>query len=210
MTASGALPGSASRLGPCADVDSAEPTLRHREEQAALLSALMSAMVPPVRLPAPRADAQAEQATAVWRAGDEPLTPAAQSSLTQAADTGVCRGAGAEATRLAAEVETEALGRVCIVVNRTDLGVNVVLGLDNPQGLNAARAERENLVRALEAVGIRVASVDIANVCANGTVLAPSRNAPQVETIEAHEGSEPSGESYPPRMKTRRRLNIVV
>ena len=145
---------------------------------------------------APRAGATSGGAADSWRASAGPMTPARVTSDEAAAPDG----------RIVAQVQTEALGPIRLVVERTKSGVSVVVGVRDEAALAAIETHRAGLEQALVAAGLSVASVTVARIGDDGTDLAHvgagSANAADSQEVG-------SSEESPARQTGKRRLNTL-
>jgi hypothetical protein len=74
--------------------------------------------------------------------------------------------------RLTLTVNTEALGEISVIIDRTDGGVRVVLGVNASAAESALSPEKAALMKALTTVGLNVHSVNVVRQVGLGTVLA--------------------------------------
>ncbi|MCC6903432.1 MAG: hypothetical protein IT377_30960 [Polyangiaceae bacterium] len=143
----------------------------------------------------------AETGTPVhWRPSDGELTPGAGP---------LARAAGAPSEDANSEspvrvsVNAGDLGEVDIVVDRSAQGVRVIIGLADPNADTAMIPELSALQRALEASGIRVASVRAVAQSRVGTVLAQSK-------FRVAKGHEPLADGeHESRRRSSKRLNLI-
>jgi hypothetical protein len=111
-----------------------------------------------------------------WRTSDGGLTPkvpVADAPLGLAADLG---GEGDQAPgRIVVSVKSSDLGELSLVLDRSEAGLRVVIGIEDSASQNAMQPERDALVRQLQLSGLRVDSVQIVKQSEVGTLLAPPR-----------------------------------
>ena len=184
-----------------------EPS-RHSREEEELLAAITAALkTQSIAIPAPLDDGEAAGPAERWRQTGGALT--GTSAHTEAPDVATTSGPSGSDTesRLVARVETPGMGSVCVVVDRCESGMKVWLGMDNGSAVDHANAERDALVRALEAVGLTVASVSVARIGNGGISFAQVRDAHEARYFGASEGSETA--EGKPKARSRRRLNLV-
>lgn len=183
-------------LGPASDERGAERRRRQEVEKwaHALATSVASA------LPA-AAEGETQVGTpAHWRPSDGELTPGA----------GTVAGAAAAPSEDAdpqspvrLSVNAGDLGEVDIVVDRSAQGVRVIIGLADPNADTALIPELSALQRALEASGIRVASVRTVAQSRVGTVLAQSK-------FRVAKGDPPvEDEKHESRRRSSKRLNLI-
>jgi hypothetical protein len=193
-----------------------EPGAASDSIAAMLFASVMAATRPPEPAVAPSvkqngcgaANAASDGCSAakIWRAGDGPMTAATRASAGGQAGEG-----RAPPERIVTDLETGELGRLRVVVDRSDAGIRVVLAVSDPVALTACEAQREAMARALQAAGVMVSSVSIARLVHNGIGLAPSGFAgpgPEPEALGDEAPATQAREQGPPR-RTLRRLNVI-
>lgn len=183
-------------LSPASDERAAE---RRRQQETEKWAHTLAASVASA-LPA-AAEGAAETGTPVhWRPSDGELTPGAGP---------VAGAAGAPADDANSEspvrlsVNAGDLGDVDIVVDRSAQGVRVIIGLADPNADTAMIPELSALQRALEASGIRVASVHAVAQSRVGTVLAQSK----FRVAKGHEPLEDG--QHESKRRSSKRLNLI-
>jgi hypothetical protein len=183
-------------LGPASDERGAERRRRQEVEKwAHALAASVASALPPA------AEAGVQTATPVdWRPSDGELTPAAG----HAAGAAAAASDDADAqSPVRLSVNAGDLGEVDIVVDRSAQGVRVIIGLADPNADSALIPELSALQRALEASGIRVASVHTVAQSRVGTVLAQSK-------FRVAKGDQPLEDGkHESRRRSSKRLNLI-
>lgn len=178
---------------------------RATEEQAArwaqILTPHVIAQLPPLAPPS-------EATPGGWRAGDGVLTPEASQSATQVSLTGGDETSEAKpAERIVVNVQTSDLGELSLVVERTESGVRVVVGVGDAQTMGQMLPEREALMRQLVGTGLNVASIQIVRQSEVGTVLAPPRLVGRIRASGA--SAQASKEEEKLRRRGSRKLNLI-
>ena len=182
-----------------------EDEQRATEEQAARFA---QALTPHVIAQLPPVPVLGESATpGGWRAGDGVLTP-------QALATSGASGAGAgegtsdakPAERMVVNVQTSDLGELSLIVERTDAGLRVVVGVGDAQVMGQMLPEREALMRQLVGSGLSVDSIQIVPQSEVGTVLAPPKLVGRIRTSGA---SEQVSKEEERRRRGSRKLNLI-
>jgi hypothetical protein len=187
-----------------------EPSEKSRERDEVLLAAIAAALqgqpatpadpIPP--LPARTDGLMAER----WRQSGGALTGvAAPTDAATEVSTSSSTGA-AEESRLVARIETPGMGTVCVVVDRSESGMKVVLAMNDASAVENANAERAALVQALEAIGLTVASVSVQRLEDGGISFAHVRDAHEARMFAASDGETTDGK---PEGHKRRRLNLI-
>jgi hypothetical protein len=110
------------------------------------------------------------QPTENWRPADGGLTMHGSARFDM---RGAASDPADDLRRLVTEADTEALGRVRLMIDRSPRGLSIVLGVASDR-LGAAHVQRVALQRALEGAGLAVESVRIERLETDGTGLAPS------------------------------------
>lgn len=135
-----------------------------------------------------------------WRPSDGELTPGADRVVGAA-------GPPSEDTNSESPVRVSVnagdLGEVDIVVDRSAHGVRVIIGLTDPKADIAMIPELSALQRALEASGIRVASVRTVAQSRVGTVLAQSK----FRVGKGH--APPADGEHESKRRSSKRLNLI-
>jgi hypothetical protein len=183
-----------------------EEAERATEEQAArwaqVLTPHVIAQLPPV-------PACGGSTPGGWRAGDGVLTP--QTAATTTAP-GLEGGEGSQeakpAERIVVNVQTSDLGELSLVVERTDSGVRVVVGVGDARQIEQMLPEREALLRQLVGSGLSVDSIQIVRQSEVGTVLAPPRVVGRIRTSSASEKVSKEEEEKL-RRRGSRKLNLI-
>lgn len=109
--------------------------------------------------------------------------------------------------RVVAEVKTEALGAIRLVVERTSSGVSVVIGVRQAASFDLAESHRAALEQALVSAGLTVASVVFTRVAEDGTDLALEGHGSSDATSDASDAGAAGNAGARPSAK--RRLNTV-
>lgn len=108
------------------------------------------------------APAEAAPAAESWRASAGPMTPS------RAGSGDAIRSDG----RVVADLQTDALGSIRLVVQRTKTGLSVVVGLRDSSVQAVTEAQRAGLEQALLAAGLAVSSVTFVRLGEDGTAFA--------------------------------------
>jgi hypothetical protein len=197
-------------LGPTHDAlagvgESPEPSHRSREQEELLAAIAAALQGQPAASPAPATDSTTPAER--WRQSGGALTGTA--THIDGAATPSISTSGPETTesRLVARIETPGMGSVCVVVDRSESGMKVWLGMDDASAVQNAQAERVALVHALEAAGLTVASVSVTRLGDGGITFAQVRDAHEAQVFGASDGSETA--EGKPDARSRRRLNLV-
>lgn len=159
---------------------------RVREEDQKRWDLVVAAV--PAQLDSRRFFAAPSEVAEPWRSTDGTLT------------AGVGRGAAAApsgeavhdaSSRLQLSVDGGRLGKLSVGLSRGEAGTSVFLGAEDGDGVAALSAEKAALTRALEAAGVKVASVKIVPAAEVGILLARSGEKPPAGTPsrEAEESS---------------------
>lgn len=74
--------------------------------------------------------------------------------------------------RVVADLQTDALGSIRVVIERTKTGLSVVVGLRDPSAATVTEAQRIGLEQALVAAGLPVSSVTFVRLGEDGTAFA--------------------------------------
>lgn len=196
------------------------------EERAKRLSELVLPELLAAFLPRTRPDApfqlasllvpgkryEANQAPEPWRTPVGELTAAGSGERPTPVGGGTTPGArpakGVEG-RLVTELETGDLGRIRLVIERTDQGLKVSLGVENATLAASAMAQRSFLEQSLRASGLQVAALVITHAGDDGTVLA-RRSVARPGAIDVTDEGSPTDEKLPGRARrTAKKLNIT-
>jgi hypothetical protein len=201
-------------LGPTAEAvgnladDASHGSARHSREEEELLAAIAAALQARAAQPLePIQSWQAGGPAEAWRHSGGALTGTA--AHIDGAEAPSMSSPGSETTesRLVARIETPGLGSVCVVVDRSESGMKVVLAMDDAAAVRNAQADQAALVHALEAVGITVASVSVTRIGDGGISFAQVRDAHEARMFGASDAGEAA--EGKPEGRFRRRLNLV-
>jgi hypothetical protein len=167
---------------------------------------LASLMVPSKRY-------EATRAAEPWRqsAGEvtDPRRAEAQSPVGTGTTPGARPGVGVEG-RLVTELSAGDLGRIRLVIERTDEGLKVSLAVENAVLAASATAQRALLEQSLRASGLRVASVVVSHSGGDGTVLAQPPIANRRGGIDVTDEGNPIQEKVSGRGgRSTKRLNVT-
>jgi len=189
------------------DIDvAAEPPRRTREEEdllAAIAAALHAQAPAPTPAEAPGVTDPAER----WRQSGGALTGTTEHIDTATTGGPSPNGEAITDSRLVARLDAPGLGSVCVVVDRSESGLRVWLGLDDGVAAQNAQAGRAELVRALETAGLTVASVSVTRMTNGGITFAQVRDAHETQVFGTSDDSERADGK--PDARSRRRLNLV-
>ena len=183
-----------------------EPQRRTREEEdllAAIAAALQARMPAPTMASIQGVTDPAER----WRQSGGALTGTTEHIDAAPAGAPPPGGEIGADSRLVARIDAPGLGSVCIVVDRSESGLKVWLGMDDGAAAQNALAGRAELVRALETAGLTVASVSVTRMTKGGITFAQVRDAHEAELFGNSDGSERA--EGKPDARSRRRLNLV-
>ncbi len=110
--------------------------------------------------------------------------------------------------RVVADLQTDALGPIRLVVQRTKTGLSVVVGLRSAAGITVTEAQRVGLEQALLAAGLAVSSVTFVHLREDGTAFAlhdqGSLEAPNGEATYIAAGEGPRD-----RSSSKRKINTL-
>jgi len=139
-----------------------------------------------------------------WRDPAGTLTPNRPVS-----GAGDCAGAAIGSDgRVVADLQTDALGPIRLVVQRTKTGLSVVVGLRSAAGITVTEAQRAGLEQALLAAGLAVSSVTFVHLREDGTAFAlhdqGSLEAPNGEATYIAAGEDPRA-----RSSSKRKINTL-
>jgi hypothetical protein len=146
---------------------------------AATLASTLAQQVPPPRaMPPP-------PTTEAWRSSVGALTPGSEATLGGSNPTAAralpgTAGDGEEtpnAERVHLSTQIADLGEVNLVVDRTNGGVRVLIGVEDARAAMLMDPERLRLQGALIAAGVGVESIRVVQVDRRGTLLASSRSS---------------------------------
>ena len=171
-----------------------------------VLPELLSALLPRTRPNAafqlastlvPSKRYEATQAAEGWRSAVGDLTATTFGEQAAAARTATgwgLRGASGMEGKLVTQLETGDLGRIRLVIERTDRGLKVLLGVENAVLAALAMSQRSMLEQSLRASGLQVAAVLVTHSGEDGTVLAqsPVGNRPGAIDVTDEGGSSQS------------------
>ena len=156
---------------------------------------------------------EATRAAEGWRTAVGDLTAStfgeSAASARSAAMLGPSAGKGVEG-RLVTHLDVGDLGRIRLVVERTDQGLKVSLGVENAVLAALARSQRSILEQSLRASGLQVAAVLVTHAGDDGTVLAQTPIAQRPGAIDVTDEGSPTEGKTPGRAgRTAKRLNIT-
>ena len=181
-----------------------EDAERATEDQAARWA---QALTPHVIAQLPPAPVLGEATPGGWRAGDGVLTPEAQLTASAAsAEGGEGTGEAKPVERVVVNVQTSDLGELSLIVERTEAGVRVVVGVGDAHALGQMLPEREALMRQLVGSGLDVDSIQIVSQSEVGTVLAPRRFVGRIRNSDAQAQASKDEER---RRRGSRKLNLI-
>jgi hypothetical protein len=203
-----------------ADVETDEDRARRLADL--VLPELFAVLLPRTRLDAafqmastlvPSKRYEATQVAEGWRTAVGDLTASTFGAGAAAARTGTTWGAssakGVEG-RLVTQLEAGDLGRIQLVIERTDQGLKVSLGVENAVLAALAISQRSLLEQSLRASGLQVAAVMVTFAGQNGTVLAQPPIASRPGAIDVtDEGSPTDGKTRGGAGRSTKRLNIT-
>lgn len=188
--------------GPGLELETAErENSGHGDEQAAqkwasLLAASVFAQLPPA--PPPLAAPPEAETAGGWRSGDGSLTQV-RAHAPAATETG-----SDSANRILLSVDGADLGELSVLVDRTNQGVRVLIGVEGGHAKSAIDPQTAALARALASVGVTVSSVTVVRREALGTDLAQRSQKP---AAQADDSSEKHGAHGAKQRK--RRINLI-
>ncbi len=146
-----------------------------------IAAAAMQSANPPPALPA------AVDMPEAWRTDVEALTPEASSSqstllaresITLLTDSYSAAGDDAELNRIQLRLNAGELGELSLVVERSVSGLHVQIGAENSSVLAAIARNSSSMTHALSSIGQPVTTLAFVALDGLGTVLAPSKGAP--------------------------------
>lgn len=141
---------------------------------ATLASTLAQQMPPPRPLALPTA------ATEPWRPTVGALTPGSDPTLSGSPAGAYPTGAGGadgtpNAERVHLSTHVAELGEISVMVDRSEAGVRVVIGVEDARAATLIDPERVRLQGALAAAGVGVDSIRVVQLDRRGTLLASSK-----------------------------------
>jgi hypothetical protein len=156
---------------------------------------------------------EATQAAEGWRTAVGDLTASTfgdrAAAARMAGTWGARAGSGVEG-KLVTQLEAGDLGRIQLVIERTDQGLKVSLGVENAVLAALAMSQRPMLEQSLRAAGLQVAAVVVTHAGEGGTVLAQSPIASRRGAIDVtDEGSSTDGRTRGGAGRTTKRLNVT-
>jgi hypothetical protein len=156
---------------------------------------------------------EATRAAEGWRTAVGDLTAATFGERAASARAGTTLGAppgnGVEG-RLVAHLEAGDLGRIRLVIERTDQGLKVSLGVENAVLAALAMSQRSLLEQSLRASGLLVASVVVTHAGDDGPVLAQTPVAHRPGAIDVtDEGSPAEGARRGRAGRSSKKLNVT-
>lgn len=156
---------------------------------------------------------EATRAAEGWRSAVGDLTAATFGESAAAARSanmlGVSTGKGIEG-RIVTHLDAGDLGRIRLVVERTEQGLKVSLGVENAVLAALAKSQRSMLEQSLRASGLQVAAVLVTHAGDDGTVLAQPPIAQRPGAIDVtDEGSPADGKSRGRDGRNSKRLNVT-
>jgi hypothetical protein len=145
---------------------------------ATLASTLAQQMPPPRAIPPPAT-------TEAWRPSVGALTPGSEATLggSNPTPTGAAPGSADDSEqtpsteRVHLSTQIADLGEVNLVVDRTNGGVRVLIGVEDARAAMLIDPERLRLQGALLAAGVGVESIRVVQVDRRGTLLASARGS---------------------------------
>jgi hypothetical protein len=156
---------------------------------------------------------EATRAADGWRTAVGELTASTFGDRAAAARSGTTLGArpgnGVEG-KLVTQLEAGDLGRIRLVVERTDQGLKVSLGVENAVLAALAMSQRSMLEQSLRASGLQVAAVIVTHSGDDGTVLAQPTGVNRPGAIDVtDEGSPTDGKNRRGTGRSTKRLNVT-
>ncbi|HMI85937.1 MAG TPA: hypothetical protein VK550_17690 [Polyangiaceae bacterium] len=156
---------------------------------------------------------EATRAAEGWRTAVGDLTASTFGDRAAAARSGTTTGArpaqGIEG-KLVTQLEAGDLGRIRLVIERTDQGLKVSLGVENAALAALATSQRSMLEQSLRAAGLQVAAVLVTYAGEDGTVLAQTHVAQRPGAIDVtDEGSPAEGTHRGRAGRSTKRLNVT-
>jgi hypothetical protein len=156
---------------------------------------------------------EATRAAEGWRSAVGDLTAATFGERAAAARSGTTLGArpgnGVEG-RLVTQLEAGDLGRIRLIIERTDQGLKVSLGVENAVLAALAMSQRSMLEQSLRAAGLQVAAVLVTHAGEDGPVLAQSPVAHRPGAIDVTDEGSPADGTHRGRAgRSNKRLNVT-
>lgn len=143
-----------------------------------------------------------------WRGSDGVLTPPAQPLAAADGAAETSNGSGdAPNERVVVSVKSADLGDLSLVLDRSESGVRVVIGVTDARAAELMVPEREALLERLVGQGVRVTSVQIVGQRELGTLLAPRRSIGGTRVAGPHEPSGSDGATV--RRRGSRKLDVI-
>lgn len=144
-----------------------------------------------------------------WRGSDGVLTPPGAELLasSNAASEALGQSGDASGERVVVSVKSAELGDLSLVLDRSESGVRVVIGVTDARAAALMAPEREALLERLIGQGVRVTSVQIVGQRELGTLLAPRRSIGGARVPGPHEPSGSDGATV--RRRGSRKLDVI-
>jgi hypothetical protein len=156
---------------------------------------------------------EATRAAEGWRTAVGDLTASTFGDRAAAARSGTTTGARAAngiEGKLVTQLEAGDLGRIRLVIERTDQGLKVSLGVESAALAALATSQRSMLEQSLRAAGLQVAAVLVTHAGEDGTVLAQTHVAHRPGAIDVtDEGSPAEGTHRDRAGRSTKRLNVT-
>lgn len=176
--------------------------LRRRQQEAERWAQALSTTL--AVQPAPEPATQPENPSAT------PPTGTSDGSMTQAgaaAGSGEAKRSdeGDAVSRIRLDVSAGDLGELSLVVDRSDAGVRVFIGMNREGAKAMVEPERAVLEQALRAAGLSVRSVEVVSAHSLGTVLAKAQVRQRFSDVE----TAPERTNEERKRRNPRRLNLV-
>jgi hypothetical protein len=156
---------------------------------------------------------EATRAAEGWRTAVGDLTASTFGDRAAAARSGATLGAspaGGIEGKLVTQLEAGDLGRIRLIIERTDQGLKVSLGVENAVLAALASSQRSMLEQSLRAAGLQVAAVLVTHAGEGGTVLAQTPVAPRPGAIDITDEGSPSEGTHRGRAgRSNKRLNVT-
>jgi hypothetical protein len=187
-----------------------------------VLPELFAALLPRTRPDAPFQQAstlvpskryEATRVAEGWRTAVGDLTASTfgggAASARSATMLGASAGKGIEG-RLVTHLDAGDLGRIRLVVERTEQGLKVSLGVEDAVLAALAKSQRSLLEQSLRAAGLQVAAVIVTHAADDGTDLAQTPIAHRPGAIDVtDEGSPAEGTHRGRAGRSNKRLNVT-
>jgi hypothetical protein len=156
---------------------------------------------------------EATQAAEGWRTAVGDLTASTfgeRAAAVRMAGTWGARPASGVEGKLVTQLDAGDLGRIRLVIERTEQGLKVSLGVENAVLAGLAMSQRSMLEASLRASGLQVAAVVVTHAGEGGTVLAQSSIANRRGVIDVtDEGSPTEGQTRGGAGRKTKRLNVT-